>query len=200
MPSRVEVPREFKFWDEGYFHPFQNLVLVQDSWTQRCSKKFLVKRGSKRPFQELCWNILNQTGSFFHLLIFPIICRNPIKESTDVLERLMSQRNPATRFVESEKITVRKGRKVKNLSIRTKSNTAWRKTIGISQTLFSAVNQEREKLQKIAQVWLISYEAYGMPHTIWLIWYDSHRYDMNHLVNLDDEKHEDTLRRANRKT
>ena len=75
-----------------------------------------------------------------------------MKESTDVLERLMSQRNPATRFVESEKITVRKGRKVKNLSIRTKSNTAWRKTIGISQTLFSAVNQERAKLQKIAQV------------------------------------------------
>ena len=78
--------------------------------------------------------------------------RNPLTESTDVLERLMCQRNPATRFVESEKITVRKGRKVKNLSIRTKSNTAWRKTIGISQTLFSAVNQEREKLQKIAQV------------------------------------------------
>ena len=117
--------------------------------------------------------------------------RNPLTESTDVLERLMSQRNPATRFVESEKITVRKGRKVKNLSIRTKSNTAWRKTIGISQTLFSAVNQEREKLQKIAQVWLILYESYLLPITIqygpysWL---------------LDDEKHEDTLRRANRKT
>lgn len=78
--------------------------------------------------------------------------RNPKTESTDVLERLMAQRNSATRYVESEKITVRKGRKVKNLSIRTKSNTAWRKTIGISQTLFSAVNQEREKLQKIAQV------------------------------------------------
>ena len=166
MPSRLKVPREFKFWDEQVMlQPFTATLLIEkvtfihfkiSSWSKTLGRK------------EFFWNILNQSGSFFHLLIFPIICRNPIKESTDVLERLMSQRNPATRFVESEKITVRKGRKVKNLSIRTKSNTAWRKTIGISQTLFSAVNQEREKLQKIAQVWLKSYEAYHMTDMIWL--------------------------------
>ena len=95
---------------------------------------------------------LNSENLLRSLLSGSAKIRNPKTESTDVLERLMSQRNSATRYVESEKITVRKGRKVKNLSIRTKSNTAWRKTIGISQTLFSAVNQEREKLQKIAQV------------------------------------------------
>ena len=128
------------FPTKDFFKYFQQIFIFQHM--------LITARSLSGPLNQIHKDHSVNTSIFFNSSTI----RNPLIESTDVLERLMSQRNPATRFVESEKITVRKGRKVKNLSIRTKSNTAWRKTIGISQTLFSAVNQERAKLQKIAQV------------------------------------------------